>query len=611
MCKNSKASSLRLASLFLMLLTVLGACKGPSAEGRLEVSSEYPLGSIEQGRDFDIILTMRNVSSSNAHVKEIRLPADFMQNVEYKGSNPGLALTQNAKNEGIIKLDMTIAPGGEETILFRFNSMANGLIRGLGLVNTDVGGYQFEMQASLSGANPTGWQPQESPALLPDAEPLGSIPYQAVVQIKALVEVDGEKKVAWTGSGTLISRDGLILTNAHVVLSDRFYQVKDLVVALTLSQDSPPVDTYHASIVQADARLDLAVIKVRSDMQDRPLDYASLNLPAVPLGDSDSLKLGDNITILGYPGIGGETITLTRGEVSGFTAEEPYGNRAYIKTTATIAGGNSGGLAVDSEGKLIGIPTKLGSGNEANDLVDCRPLFDTNRDGYIDEKDSCVPTGGFINALRPVRLSMELVQAAQAGQVAIQPDSVTPQAFEETGKLVFADDFSNPNSGWTDAAGNAGSAHYEQGGYLFKVEKANYWIWDSVNYAYDNVVINVDSRVLKSVGDGDYGIMCGENGQDFYGLEISEDGYFSIWQTIDGETVFLVDWTYSEVVATGTSHAMSAVCGSNGLTLAVDGVTLATVQAEDFKPGPVGLVAGTYDNAGLQVLFDNFEILLP
>ena len=63
-----------------------------------------------------------------------------------------------------------------------------------------------------------------------------------------------------------------------------------------------------------------------------------------PLGDSDALHLGDDILILGYPGIGGETITLTRGEVSGFhLCKRGYGNRAFIKTSATIAGGNSGG----------------------------------------------------------------------------------------------------------------------------------------------------------------------------------------------------------------------------------------------------------------------------
>ena len=70
------------------------------------------------------------------------------------------------------------------------------------------------------------------------------------------------------------------------------------------------------------------------DIDYNPIDPQSLNLPYVPLGDSSNLKLGDDISILGYPSIGGETITLTSGEVSGFTTETGFGIRAFIKTSA-------------------------------------------------------------------------------------------------------------------------------------------------------------------------------------------------------------------------------------------------------------------------------------
>ena len=69
-------------------------------------------------------------------------------------------------------------------------------------------------------------------------------------------------------------------------------------------------------------------------------------------GNSDKLNLGDDIFILGYPGIGGNTLTLTRGVVSGFTDDN-----SYIKTDAEINSGNSGGIALNCKFEIIGITT--------------------------------------------------------------------------------------------------------------------------------------------------------------------------------------------------------------------------------------------------------------
>ncbi len=178
-----------------------------------------------------------------------------------------------------------------------------------------------------------------------------------------------------------------------------------------------------------------------------PWIRAVLDLPVVPLGDSQALRLGDEMYILGYPGIGGETITLTSGEVSGFTAESGRGERAFIKTSATIAGGNSGGLAANARGELIGVPTQLGYGGDGQ-YIDCRVLADTNRDGRIDDQDSCVPTGGFINALRPLDLATPLIEAAQRGEVAVISGQIEEAEMPAGGAVLYQEDFSDPNSGW-------------------------------------------------------------------------------------------------------------------------------------------------------------------
>lgn len=262
------------------------------------------------------------------------------------------------------------------------------------------------------GATPT---PSPSPSEAPSPTPrsIGDIS-RSVVEIQALA--GGEP--AWHGSGTFITDDGTILTNAHVV-DDRYGEYDELGVALTVATDAPPELQYLAEILAVDYALDLAVIGITETIDGGPVTES---FPAIAIADSDDVEIGNRIQILGYPGIGGETITFTGGAVSGFTSERSVGNRAWIKTDATIAGGNSGGLAINENGELIGVPTVVGSGaGTESGFVDCRILADTNGDGFLDSNDNCVPVGGFINGVRPVNLARDMIAAVFAGEAYMSP----------------------------------------------------------------------------------------------------------------------------------------------------------------------------------------------
>lgn len=230
---------------------------------------------------------------------------------------------------------------------------------------------------------------------------------QSVVQIR--LETGGETVAI--GSGSVISDDGLVLTNAHVA-DPRDISIDSLTVATTTSADLPPEPQWLAEVVAADHVLDLAVIRITEDLAGWP--YPPGHIPPVEVGDSDSVEIGDDLYILGYPAIGGDTITFTRGLVAGFTGDSQLGTRAWIKTDAAISGGNSGGLAANAAGQLIGVPTIAGVGEDQEEIVDCRPVRDTNRDGVIDDNDDCVPLGGFLNGLRPSNLARDLIAAAES-----------------------------------------------------------------------------------------------------------------------------------------------------------------------------------------------------
>jgi len=607
---KTKFRQIFLLSIIVML--IISSCAAPAASGggKLQVSAKHPEASIQQGQIFDLDLTLTNPDTINASVQEIRFEANFFEWADYQGSIPPLTMEKQANGDGVIKLDMTIAPTGVEDFVFRFKANKSGDVQGNWQVVSGSTTTVIETKMTITGTTPTGWDPGVSPEEeVPD---LGAIPYQAVVQITAFVNMDGESVPRWTGSGTIISSDGLILTNDHVVSSTRYEEVVALLVSLTVAQDQPPVDSYYANVVQADSALDLAVIKPAWDLQGNELDYSQLKLPFVPLGDSDTLDLGESIVILGYPAIGGGTITLTRGEVSGFTSEEPFGNRAFIKTSGTIAGGNSGGLAVDSIGQIVGIPTQVGYGDASLDIVDCRPLRDTNRDGYIDENDDCVPTGGLINALRPINLAKGMIDAAKRGEVSISTGESQSLVYQNSGEVIFEDDFSSANSGWLNTGDQDGKRSYENGEYTIEVTSPMYWYWSDQYFAYDALMAEADLRVVKPVGDADYGFVCGlQDDQNFTALEISEDGYFTIWKQVGDDFVTLIDWTYSEQLAGSGPYRLAAQCSREKLLLAVDGVLLGEVQDPDFTPGSFGMIAGTFETGGFKIAFDNLIIMIP
>jgi S1-C subfamily serine protease len=442
-----------------------------------------------------------------------------------------------------------------------------------------------------------------------------AIPFEAVVQIYAMFQHRGRLDVAWSGSGTIISADGLILTNAHVVTSDPDFDIdiEELQIGITIAEDRDPRFDYIAEVVESNVNLDLAVLRIVSDVDGDPVDPEDLDLPFVALGNSDSLKLGDPITILGYPGIGGDTITLTRGEVSGFTAESGRGFRAFIKTSASMTGGNSGGLAVDANGLLIGIPTQLGYGGD-DVFVDCRILADTNGDGRIDFRDTCVPTGGFINSLRPINLAYPLIEKASNGEIVL-PDleDLVQQENNLLGDLFFSDDFSDLNSGWDVWGDASGGVGYREGGYRVEVTQQNLFVTSLAGKNFSDMVVQVDVRVDKPVGDSDFGVVCRyQDENNFYAVEISEDGFYTIWKRFEGENFSLIDFQHSGFIPTDPgTHQMLVSCVGNTITLYVDGELVAEAVDTSFSSGDLGFIVGTWDHSGVAVVFDDLVVANP
>lgn len=222
---------------------------------------------------------------------------------------------------------------------------------------------------------------------------------------------DNPTTVSCVGTGTLVSADGLILTNAHLVESTETCPSDRIIVGLSLRPEEPPVPTYVADVLEFSRGLDLAVLRITSFLDGRLIETGALQLPFVELGDSNLVNVDDTVLVVGYPGIENDPVQSSRATITGFTAEANFGERAWIRTSAEIPGVMSGGGMYDSGGRLIGIPT-IAPTRIAGSVLDCREVYDTNGDGQISNEDSCIPIGGAISAVRPVRLARGLVRAA-------------------------------------------------------------------------------------------------------------------------------------------------------------------------------------------------------
>ena len=150
-------------------------------------------------------------------------------------------------------------------------------------------------------------------------------------------EGGGTQKSAGLGSGVIVSADGYILTNFHVVEA-----ASAIEVALNDGR------TLKAQVVGSDPEADLAVLKIKAD-----------KLPAVSFGQMDSLHVGDVVLAIGNPFGVGQTTTM--GIVSALGRSHLGINtfENFIQTDAAINPGNSGGALVDAAGNLVGINTAI------------------------------------------------------------------------------------------------------------------------------------------------------------------------------------------------------------------------------------------------------------
>lgn len=185
----------------------------------------------------------------------------------------------------------------------------------------------------------------------------------------------------------------------------------------------------------------------------------------------------------------------------------------------------------------------------------------------------------------------------------------------DPGEVVFQDDFSRPVSGWDRYNDPTYSSDYYEGGYRIHVLEPNTDAWASPRLDLADVQIEVDATKLGGPDDNVFGVLCRyKDSRNFYFFLVSSDGYTGIGVYKDGRRRLLTDDSLlpSEAVNRGNAlNHIRADCDGYRLRLLVNGILVAEAQAAEWPRGDVGLIAGTYDQAGTEILFDNFSVLQP
>lgn len=208
-------------------------------------------------------------------------------------------------------------------------------------------------------------------------------PYQAIVKVNTYTLNEfNDLSLFASGSGIIFDASGLVLTNYHVTTIEEEFDntQKETSFQICLTQDPnlEPNCDWVGQLVAKDKDLDVAILQIRKQNSDAS---TAETFPYLDLDKLNASVTNDKITVLGYPGIGDETITITEGIISGKVNKY---NSDWLKTDAVISFGSSGGAAINKYGYVIGLISQahsdlLGSLGYLINMSSLRSWIDTNK----------------------------------------------------------------------------------------------------------------------------------------------------------------------------------------------------------------------------------------
>lgn len=181
-------------------------------------------------------------------------------------------------------------------------------------------------------------------------------------------------------------------------------------------------------------------------------------------------------------------------------------------------------------------------------------------------------------------------------------------------QLPWADDFSDPASGWQAESDSSAEVGYHDGVMRILVNWPNRLAWASAGREFADFHLIVEATQVAGPDDNEYGVLVRMGDTDhFYRFSISGDGYYLV-NKYDGRkwTALSGDWTASDAIKRGAAtNLLEVICQGANMTFLANGVQLVQVEDSSYSRGDLGLYVGSFFESGVEVHFDNLRVDRP
>lgn len=181
--------------------------------------------------------------------------------------------------------------------------------------------------------------------------------------------------------------------------------------------------------------------------------------------------------------------------------------------------------------------------------------------------------------------------------------------------ILFKDDFSGENIGWSTHQDSLSFAGLDMSGYRFWSKMPDFQFWSVPGLNFRDTLVQVRATKLEGPDDNLFGVVCRyQDDANFYALMIGSDGYYGIYKRVDGEQTLIAQphLDFNAEIARGeATNTLQALCQGDQLALLVNNVSLIQVSDPTFTNGDVGLIVGNFAEPGVDILFDDFIVVSP